>query len=66
LFTIQRSIPATTGSKIPLATCANLMISIGLIPKDENTTPNDKIRNQTALNWFDFSPDFHPKHPLAT
>jgi len=30
LFTIHKSIPATTGSKIPLATCANLMISIGL------------------------------------
>ena len=66
LFTIHKSIPATTGSKIQLATCANLMIYIGLRPNDENTTPSNKIRNHTALNCFDFSPDSHPKHPLAT
>ena len=39
---------------------------MGLIPKEENTTPSNKIKIQTALNCFDFNPDFHPKHPLAT
>ena len=44
------------GRSIPLVTCANLIISIGLIPIDEKITPMRRTINAIILNILDLFP----------
>ena len=66
LLTTHNKTPAITGNKIPLDICANLIISMGLISKEEKNTPSSKIHIQTLLNCVVLIPFFQPKQPLAT
>ena len=66
LFTIQIKIIPIMGSNSPLATCANCMITIGLIPKESEITPIKSTIIQTVLNRASVTLVFHPKQLLAT
>ena len=50
LFIIHNKNPATIGSRMPLVTWANLIISIGFILREENNTPSNKINIQTNID----------------
>ena len=51
LLTTHNKNKAITGNKIPFATWANFIISIGLTFKEENNTPINRIILQTILNF---------------
>ena len=54
------------GRSIPLVTCANLIISIGLIPIDEKITPIRRTITAIILNRIDLRFVEKPKHPQTT
>ena len=54
------------GRSIPFVTCANLIISIGLIPIDEKITPIRRTITAIILNKLDLRFVEKPKQPQTT